>query len=93
MTPGKRDDLIEFLPGQFARIAHQVVQVHQPLGQMDERFDQDDCAISQQLRRIEATFTDERGRREMLGRDLPALKEGILVLQARVAEIERRLDI
>jgi hypothetical protein len=38
-------------------------------------------------------LTDESGRREMLERDLAALKGNILVLQARIAEIERRLDI
>ena len=50
-------------------------------------------AISQQLHRIEASLTDERARREMLEQDLAVLKEHIVMLQARLAEIERRLDI
>ena len=36
MTPVERDDLIEFLTGQFAQIDRQFVQVHQLFGQMDE---------------------------------------------------------
>jgi len=47
--------------------------------------------ISKQLRRIEATTTDESGRRAHLGRDLAALGERRVVLQARVAAIERLL--
>jgi hypothetical protein len=36
-------------------------------------------------------LTDESGRREILERDLAALKEYVGLLQARTAEIERRL--
>jgi hypothetical protein len=50
-------------------------------------------AISQQLHRIEASLTDGSARREMLEQDLAVLKEHIVMLQARIAEIERRLDI
>jgi len=56
-----------------------------------ERLEQEYYAISQQLRRIEAALTDESGRREILERDLAALKEHVGLLQARIAEIERRL--
>ena len=55
------------------------------------RLEQEYYAISQQLRRIEAVLTDESGRREILERDLAALKEHVGLLQARIAEIERRL--
>jgi hypothetical protein len=48
---------------------------------------------SQRLHRIEASLTDERARREMPEQDLAVLKEHIVMLQARIAEIERRLDI
>ncbi|HUP36112.1 MAG TPA: hypothetical protein VNC82_11800 [Candidatus Limnocylindria bacterium] len=56
-----------------------------------ERLEQEYYAISQQLRRIEAVLTDESGRREILERDLPALKEHVALLQARIGDIERRL--
>ena len=56
-----------------------------------ERLEQEYYAISQQLRRIEAALTDESGRREILERDLAALKEHVGLLQARIGEIERRL--
>jgi hypothetical protein len=56
-----------------------------------ERLEQEYCAISQQLRRIEAALTDEGGRREILERDLAVLKEHVGLIQARIAEIERRL--
>jgi chromosome segregation ATPase len=56
-----------------------------------ERLEQEYYAISQQLRRIEAALTDESGRREILERDLAALKEHVALLQARIGDIERRL--
>lgn len=56
-----------------------------------ERLEQEYYAISQQLRRIEAALTGESGRREILERDLAALKEHVGLLQVRIAEIERRL--
>ncbi len=57
-----------------------------------ERLEQEYYAISQQLRRIEAALSDESGRREILERGLAALKEHVGLLQARIAEIERRLE-
>jgi hypothetical protein len=36
-------------------------------------------------------LTDESGRREILERDLAALKEHVALLQARIGDIERRL--
>ena len=56
-----------------------------------ERLEQEYYAISQQLRRIEAVLVDQSGKREILERDLTALKEHVGLLQARIAEIERRL--
>ncbi len=41
--------------------------------------------------RIEAALTDEGGRRGILERDLAVLKERVGLIQARIAEIERRL--
>jgi len=56
-----------------------------------ERLEQEYYAISQQLRRIEAVLVDDARKREILGRDLATLKEHVGLLQARIAEIERRL--
>jgi chromosome segregation ATPase len=56
-----------------------------------ERLEQEYHAIVQGLRRIETTMADERGRREILERDVATLREGLAVLQARVDEVERRL--
>ena len=67
------------------------------LGHFDEiyhrfdRLEQEYHAITQALRRIEAGLADERGRREILERDLAELKQNVAVLQARIDEIEQRL--
>ena len=57
-----------------------------------ERLEQEYQAITQALRRIEAGMADERGRREILERDLAELKRHVAVLQSRIEEIEQRLD-
>ncbi len=49
-------------------------------------------AIVEGLRRIETLLTDERGRREILERGLAELKERVALLQARIDELERRLQ-
>jgi chromosome segregation ATPase len=56
-----------------------------------ERFEQEYQAITQGLRRIEAGLAGERGRREILERDLAELKLNIAALQSRIEEIEQRL--
>jgi chromosome segregation ATPase len=67
------------------------------LGQLEglygrlERLEQEYQAITQALRRIEAMLTDERARREILERRLEELKDQVLLLQARIDEVERRL--
>jgi predicted nucleic acid-binding Zn-ribbon protein len=57
-----------------------------------ERLEQENQAITQSLRRIEARLTDEAGRREILTRDLAALKQQVAALQSRIEDIETRLD-
>jgi chromosome segregation ATPase len=57
-----------------------------------ERLEQEYYAIVEGLRRIEAILTDERARREVLERGLAELKERVALLQARIGEIERRLQ-
>jgi chromosome segregation ATPase len=56
-----------------------------------ERFEQEYQAITQALRRIEAGLAGERGRREILERDLAELKLNVAALQSRIEEIEERL--
>ncbi|PWU23797.1 MAG: hypothetical protein C5B48_07950 [Candidatus Rokuibacteriota bacterium] len=56
-----------------------------------ERLDQEYLAITQALRRIEAHLVDEQGRREIIERDLEALKRQVAMLQSRVEELEQRL--
>ncbi len=56
-----------------------------------ERLEQEYQATTQGLRRIEAMLADERGRREILERDLATLRENVAVLRARIDEVERRL--
>jgi chromosome segregation ATPase len=56
-----------------------------------ERLEQEYHAITQALRRIEAGLADERGRREILQRDLAELKQHVAALQSRIEEIEQRL--
>ena len=57
-----------------------------------ERLEQEYQAITQALRRIEAGLADERGRREILERDLAELKLHVAALEVRIDEIEQRLQ-
>ena len=67
------------------------------LGHFDElyrrldRLEQEYVAITQALRRIEATLLDERARRDRLEQDLATLRENVAVLRARIDDVERRL--
>jgi chromosome segregation ATPase len=84
---------------RFDRLEHRVEEgFREILGHLDaiygrlERLEQEYYAIVERLRRIEAILTDERGRREILERGLAELKERVALLQARIGEIERRLQ-
>ena len=57
-----------------------------------ERLEQEYYAITQSLRRIEGLLADEIGRREVLERGLEDLKRQVSVLQARIAELEQRIQ-
>ena len=74
------DELREELVGHFAEIYRRL-----------ERLEQEYQAITQALRRIEGRLVDERGRREILERDLAALRENVAGLSARIEDIEQRL--
>ena len=105
MTSGEYEQLVEFLGRQFSEIDHRFDEVnrqftelrHDMLGHFDEiyrrfeRLEQESHAITQALRRIEAGLADERGRREILERDLAELKQHVAALQSRIEEIEQHL--
>jgi len=98
MSPTEYQQLVEFLGGQFAEVDRRFTELRQEiLGHFDEvyrrleRLEQEYHAITQALRRIEAGLADERGRREILERDLAELKRHVAGLQSRIEEIEQRL--
>jgi len=105
MTSAEHQQLVEFLGRQFTEIDRRFDDVdrrfielrHDVLGHFDEiyprfeRLEQEYQAIAQALRRIEAGLADERGRREILERDLADLKQHVATLQSRIEEIEQRL--
>ena len=105
MSPSEYQQLVEFLGRQFTEIDRRFDEVdrrftelrHEMLGHFDEiyrrfeRLEQEYQAITQTLRRIEAGLTDERGRREIVERDLAELKRHVSILQTRIDEIEQRL--
>ncbi|MFQ5521468.1 MAG: hypothetical protein ACE5FK_08730 [Candidatus Methylomirabilia bacterium] len=105
MTSTEYQQLVEFLGRQFTEIDQRFDEMggqltelrREMLGHFDEiyrrfeRLEQEYHAITQALRRIEAGLADERGRREILERDLADLKQRVAALQARIDEIEQHL--
>lgn len=81
----------EGLHEEFVSLRSDMLHHFDQLYRRLERLEQEYQAITQALRRIEAFLADEGGRREILERDLAALRENIAVLTARIDEIERRL--
>ena len=75
------------IDGRFDEVAGHFDEIYRRL----ERLEQEYHAITQALRRIEAGMADERGRREILERDLAELKRHVAILQSRIEEIEQRL--
>ena len=83
---------------QLSIVDNHIVELHRDmLGRFDgiyrrlDRLEQEYQAITQALRRIEAGLADERGRREILERDLAELKRQVTALHSRIEEIEQRL--
>jgi uncharacterized membrane-anchored protein YhcB (DUF1043 family) len=85
------DRRVEALDRKFDEFRAEVLGHFDEIYRRLERLEQEYQAITQTLRRIEARLVDERTRREMLERDLATLRENIAVLNARIADIERRL--
>ena len=106
MTDDEYRRLVDFLGRQFAAIDQRFDTLERRVedgfrevfGHFDaiykrfERLEQEYHAIVEALRRIEAILTDERARREVLERGLADLKERVALLQARIDELERRLQ-
>jgi len=69
------------------------------LGHFDELYRrlerlEDEChAIVQGLRRVETLLTDEKGKREVLERNLEELKRHVVALQGRIEALEQRLRV
>jgi predicted nucleic acid-binding Zn-ribbon protein len=101
----KIDQRFDLVARRFDQIDHRFDQVdgqigdlrREMLGHFDEiyrrleRLEQEYHAITQGLRRIEASLSDESGRREILARDLDELKQQVAALQSRIEDIEARL--
>ena len=105
MTSAEYQQLVDFLGPQFSRIDRQFETIDGRLGELRrdvlghfdelyrrlERLEQEYQAITHALRRIESALADELGRREILERDLAALKSQLAALQSRIEVIEQQL--
>jgi chromosome segregation ATPase len=87
------------IDSRFDRLEQSIAQLRaEMLGHFDEiyrrleRLEQEYQAILQALRRLEAGVAGERGRREILERDLAELKQQVSALQQRIGQIEERLE-
>ena len=98
----RRFDLVagrfDHIDGRFDQVDGQIAELRREmLGHFDEiyrrleRLEQEYQAITQGLRRIEASLSDESGRREILARDLAELKQQVTALQSRIEDLEARL--
>jgi uncharacterized membrane-anchored protein YhcB (DUF1043 family) len=76
---------------RFAEFRQEILGHFDEIYRRLERLEQGYHAITQALRRIEASLADERGRREILERDLDTLRENVAILKARIDDIQRRL--
>ena len=76
---------------KFTELRHEMLGHFDEIYRRFERLEQEYHAIMQALRQIEAALADEGGRREILERDLAALKRHAAALQSRIEEIEQRL--
>jgi len=82
------DKLQEHIDGRFREVFGHFDAIYARL----ERLEQEYHAITQALRRIEALLADETMPRQPLERGVAELKEQVALLQARINELERRLQ-
>ena len=84
----RRFDALEArLETRFNEIFRHFDEIYRRLDRLEQEF----LMIVEGMRRIEAAFLDEQGRREMLERRLAGLKTDVVALQARIDALERRL--
>ena len=83
---------------RFDTVDQQITELRREMvGHFDEIYrrldllEQEYHAITQALRRVEAGLADDDARREILARDLGALKQQVVALQARIDDLEQRL--
>jgi chromosome segregation ATPase len=88
---GRFDELRAEMLGHFDALRAEMLGHFDELYRRLERLEQEYVAITQALRRIEAALPDDRARRERLEQDLASLRENVVVLRARIDDIERRL--
>jgi chromosome segregation ATPase len=86
------DRRFESLHGEFVEFRGDLLRHFDELYRRLERLEGEYQAITQALRRIEALLADERGRRQILERELATLRENVAVLKARLDDVERRLQ-
>jgi chromosome segregation ATPase len=86
------DRRFDALERQFAELRQDMLGHFDEVYRRLERLEQEYQAVTQALRRIEAAVAGERGRREILERDLAELKQQVTALQSRIEEIEQRLE-
>jgi chromosome segregation ATPase len=85
------DRRFDQVDGQIAELRREMLGHFDEIYRRLERLEQEYQAITQGLRRIEASLSDESGRREILARDLAELKQQVTALQSRIEDIEARL--
>jgi len=85
------DRRFDEVDGQIAELRREMLGHFDEIYRRLERLEQEYQAIIQGLRRIEASLSDESGRREILARDLAELKQQVTALQSRIEDIEARL--
>ncbi|HXV48180.1 MAG TPA: hypothetical protein VEB61_05210 [Candidatus Binatia bacterium] len=85
------DQRFDQVDGQIADLRREILGHFDEIYRRLERLEQEYYAITQGLRRIEASLSDESGRREILARDLGELKQQVAALQSRIEDIEARL--
>ena len=85
------DRRFDDVDGQIAELRREMLGHFDEIYRRLERLEQEYQAITQGLRRIEASLSDESGRREILARDLAELKQQVTALQSRIEDIEARL--
>ena len=85
------DRRFDQVDGQIAELRREMLGHFDEIYRRLERLEQEYHAITQGLRRIEASLAGESGRREILARDLAELKQQVTALQSRIEDIEARL--